>query len=1248
MLPSLPRSNRSAVALVSRRKLLPIVGLLLAAGLGFTAAGRASSGARAGARTARGRTHFNPTVTLSPASGTHFSSNALHVTVGMCDDTYGIASAQFRIAGPWAPVNDGLLASCGFDPGSDGGVIDTTLHAGENDVEVEACNYNGDCGYGEASYFLDTAAMSVEANYHSITDPLTSDTTSFYVFNTAGISDTVDWTASCAGSVTCSGTTTGKYYLAAGTSHLTTVTMSRSTAGTGKVTFSANYNSWPSIGGSDTTHIVATPSVSSVFVGLDAPRVDIGQSTTAHATIIYADGSTLPNAPVIWSSGNTGIATVNSGTGSVSGAGAGSTTITATVFGGSGGANIPVTTPPSVGLEVSMQRLNAEGSVARDACLAIAAGDDASYECGDLRLVHPLPSVMTMNESRAPVLTYNSRHSKPIALVAANFKSYSITPSSLTATLKIGGHTLTQSYTWESSCNGATTCRIVIPVPADSLSLATGWYADTLQISATSGGTPFTATDVGSVAIVNRTTSPFGAGWWLNGLEQLFAVPGDTTKMFWVAGDGSTRLYAQTGVDSVFTPQTVVDRPDTLIQSASGNWKRHLRNGAFVEFNSGGYHIRTVNPERDTTRFAYSGAALDSIVLPAPSGTKPTYTFSYATNGASLPVLQSVSSPGASGARTTTVSRSGNWQLTQIEDPDGTNVYFAWDLNNRITRRKNRLNDSTAYTYDAGGGVTQVSIDMSRGGESSMVSSFCAAETRTVDSCTADGTGTRPLPLSSVVTRYDGPRTDSADVTNFFIGRFGAPDTVVDAHSNRTRVHRSLMFPALADSVIDPTNFKREAVYTARGLLQWSMSTGPYGAANDTTRYAYDSTYDQVTSVTAPTGEVSYFGYDPTTRNRVWQRTGANDSTKVIFGYNARNQLDSTLAPAHGHAQHIAYDTTLGNTSSTTTPLGYHTDVTRDAIGEPVTISTPTDSAQTDTLRTVERLTYDVMGRIRVDSTTSASFTYTTQFDTSRTVPSLARVVRDSLDAEGTLLASKVYSVPAVVATLDTQTIMFTYDAAHRRRSHIQSGSSRDSTWYDAAGNPIGQRTGRGKVITQAYDALNQLVQRIVPGDSVAQETCLCSRYLESIYVNFPYWPTVLPGGTTSPNVIIPADTATFVYDAAGHQRGALNGSAHVWRSYYANGALQVEVDSVHAYDPAATLSTPWSEHVYWLDYTYDLSGRRTDRLDSFGGTQSYHYNLLGLPDTTTDDPGASRPHITRSHGTHRRGWSLAPRRGRP
>ena len=1314
------RSLRAVVAtLLSRKKVWPILGVALAATLGFTGAARAHLG--------HGRAALDETFTFSPTSGSHFSSSSLEVTTSICDDSYGIASVSGSVNGHGVDFNDGLIASCGGDPGNDKGTMDLTLTPGENDVEVESCNMNSDCSFGFATYYLDVPAMTVEAGVHTLPFPLPSDTVEFFVYNSGGVTDNVNWSVSCTGGVSCSGGSS--YSLSTGTWHETTITVSGSSAGTGKITFTASYATYPGVGGSDTTHLVAetpnptvtapsspqsenpgtnvtlkfpvsvgaygagtytyTPScgtfascsispsaprslgasstdtafvsfhipyltanqdipvgvtvsgpssatgnasttvdvgaipVSTVFVGFDAPSVDIGQGTTAHATVIYADGSTLPNAPASWSSGNTGIATVNSGNGNVTGAGAGSTSITATAGGFNGSATIPVTTPPSVGLEVTMQRLNAEGSVARDACLTIAAGDDAAYECGDLRLVHPLPSVKTMNESRAPMLIYTSRHSRPLALVAANVTGFSVSPSSLTATLKIGGHTLTQSFAWNSSCNSAT-CRIVIPVLADSLTLATGWYADTLQVSVTSGGTPYTATDIGSVAIVNRVASPFGAGWWLDGLEQL-VMPADTTKKFWVAGDGSTRLYVQTAVDSVFTPQTVVDRPDTLMRVGS-NWRRHLRNGAYVEFDGGGNHIRTVNRERDTTRFAYSGGVLDSIVLPTPSGTKPAYTFSYVSVGGGDSVLTSVSSPGASGARTTAVSHSTNSRITQIEDPDGTSVYFTWDIKNRITRRKNRLNDSTTYTYDAAGGISQVSIDMSRTGDSAIVSTFCAAETRALDSCPSTGGGTvSVLPLSSVTTYYDGPRTDTVDVTTFFINRFGAPDTVIDAHGGHTHVHRSLMFPALADSATDPTNFARNAIYTIRGLLQASTAVAPFGAGNATTRYTYDDTWDQLTSVTAPTGDASYFNYDPTTGNRLWQQTGTGDTTRVYFGYNARKQVDSVRAPLRGRAEYISYDATLGNDSTVTTPNAYPTSTARNAIGAPVTVTSPTDAGLTRF--TVQHLLYDVMGRLQVDSTISAAFTSTVDPGTAiDSTPSLARVVRDSLDAEGMLLVSTRYTVPEVAPPDGTMHSVFSYDAAHRRRTSAEDFARHDSTWYDQAGNVVRTWSNRGKTITQTYDALNRLLVRTIPGDSVAPELCVsCENNGSNPYGHFPYFLTVLPGPSTDTNVVVLADVDSFSYDAAGRMRSAINHDARVWRSYFANGQVHAEVDSLRAYDPGATTAN-WTSHVYSLTYAYDSSGRRISRADTVAGssigTQSYHYNVLGMLDSTTGIDG--------------------------
>ena len=102
MLPLLPRSESfHRFTLVTRRtKLLPIVGLLLAAvarvhrrGVEFEQWGARSYQRSNCARTGALRPHSDAFAGIGP----HFSSSALQITVVMCDDTYGIASAQFRM-----------------------------------------------------------------------------------------------------------------------------------------------------------------------------------------------------------------------------------------------------------------------------------------------------------------------------------------------------------------------------------------------------------------------------------------------------------------------------------------------------------------------------------------------------------------------------------------------------------------------------------------------------------------------------------------------------------------------------------------------------------------------------------------------------------------------------------------------------------------------------------------------------------------------------------------------------------------------------------------------------------------------------------------------------------------------------------------------------------------------------------------------------------------------------------------------
>jgi RHS repeat-associated protein len=978
---------------------------------------------------------------------------------------------------------------------------------------------------------------------------------------------------------------------------------------------------------------VGQGTIANVTVTLDQSTLTllVADSTQARATVTYADSSKVQNAPATWSFTTGGVAAVNSN-GFVTAQGVGTTSIQATVGVVRGSA--PLAVSSATGVTATMQGINPQGSIAREQCLTIAAGGDAAYECGDLRLVHPLPGVSTMNRARAPTLIYNSRHSKPTMLIAVDVLVTNDTASQLQASLTIGGRTLTRTYPWGSSCANVV-CRIVFPVPADSLILATGWYTDSLQVTA---GT-YSASVLGGIAIVNRTTSPFGAGWWLDGLEQLVQT-GDTTTMLWVTGDGSTRLYHATGApDSVFTVQDVVDRPDTLIKSrADTTWRRHVGNNAIVQFNNVGQHIRTINRQGDTTRFVYDArtTALDSIILPSPSATRPAYTFQYDTlaHGYAFPLLKQVQSPGASGLRTTTLAPTGAWQVTQITDPDTTTVGFAWDTtNNRIVSRRNRKNDTTTYTYDAAGALNRVSVAM-RAPDSALVTTFCAAETRTLAVCAGDGTGLRALPLDSVVTRMDGPRTDSVDVTRLFVNRFGAPDTVIDAHAGHTRVQRDATFPALADAVINPIGFEQDAVYSSRGLLQSSTAKNPFSTGQDaTTRYGYDPKWDFVDTITAPTGEVSYFSYDATTGNRLWQRAGQDTATAVRFFYNAHNQINSILAPAHGASQHVAYDTTLGNVSQTTTPMGYHTDITRDAIGAETVIKTPTDAQQTDSLRKVERLGYDIMGRVLADTSIGAVMSYPILSPISITRDT-APVTADTLitshayDAEGRRISTLAVASWSPNQPVDCCPVeayeTWSYDAAGRVRFHGGNGKT-DSTYYDPAGNvtrvAIASGGGYAGGFSQQFDALNRRTQRSVAAHTYPLQKCV------------GFKPGPLTGGTQRPCIIIfpaypnnstkgytiPADTASFTYDQAGHLLTADNGDAKVHRQYFPGGAPKL--------DSATYLNALRNafDHAKGIALQYDLSGRRTQLTLPDGRTIAYTYSSDNGLLTTVTDPTSTQ-----------------------
>ncbi|MDB4878537.1 MAG: hypothetical protein JWM41_4983 [Gemmatimonadetes bacterium] len=880
---------------------------------------------------------------------------------------------------------------------------------------------------------------------------------------------------------------------------------------------------------------------------------------------------------------------------------------------------VAVVTATVVNLAVDSRSTNPGTSVDRGSCLTIAAGDAAAYECGDLRLVHPLPATTTMNKSRALTLVYNSRHHSGIALFAADVTvGGGNDATSLTAHVIVDGKASVDStFAWDPQWSDGHPRRIVVPVNIRALGLQTGAYHYTLAVDAVSGHSTISQQDTGTVAIVNRATSPFGPGWWLDGLEQL--VPYSTTQMLWVGGDGSTRLYTRSVTDTIWTVTPSVDRPDTLIVNAGVEYRRLLRNGGFVRFNSGLQHTATVNAHGDSTTFGYAGPAgidLRTIMLPVPVSAGRTVSYNFIHDGPANSLSQVVAPAGPSGQVRQTwlkysTTQANEIALFRIVDPDSSIVAFGYDLHGRLASRTNRRLHQTTYEYDDAGGFRRSTLDMAGTATTSIVRTFCPAETASLTSCAST-----PFRSDSLRTWYDGPRADG-DTTWFYLTRFGSPRTIVDALRHTTRIERmDANWPALVTAVIDPIGHEIRTAYDSRRGLADSVtdvngnSTTTTTQPPSVTRYEWHAKWDRAITVTSPESVITHREYDVATGDLSKEYVGPNHARLVRYTYDPVTRLVQTVTTLQSvNPTEYGYDA-IGNLSRTTTPRGSISTIVRDVLGRDSVSKTPIAGVPATSWR-YRTTTYDLMDRVLV-STDSAR---TTEADPT---PQTLRVA-NLYDAEGNVVQVTRTASPDSLHLGDL-VLGAEYDAAHRKTSEFDPNRATSHEWkYDPAGNALTTNRG-GDVVIAEYNVLNRVFHRTVRGS-----------------IN-PFTPQAA------------SDDQRFWYDDGGRLVVATNNFAQVGRSYSIGGRMLTDTLRI----ANADLSTPtFNQHVYVNGYRYDAEGRRialtpppglsvlgpvsyvydnvTGDLSQLivqgGGTYRYFYNVAGLLDSLVQGDGSVERH---------------------
>jgi RHS repeat-associated protein len=566
---------------------------------------------------------------------------------------------------------------------------------------------------------------------------------------------------------------------------------------------------------------------------------------------------------------------------------------------------------------------------------------------------------------------------------------------------------------------------------------------------------------------------------------------------------------------------------------------------------------------------------LQTISLP-PSGSGMAYTFTY--DGAGK--LDYITDPGNRILQATVSGAT----LTQLTDPDTRTVSFGYDGDQRLTSRTNRRLAVTSLQYGSGLRVTRFDAPLSSQSDLATTTFTNWDELGLAIGDAGSLTAANP---AVVFTHMDGPRTDVTDATRFWLDRWGAPVRVeTDALGvgyNTWFTRGNATFPALVTRVQHPNGKVAGAVYDSRGNLQSLTDSSTYiGGQYATTTYEWDPKWDFVTRITPPEGDFSLMAYDQSNGNRLWQEDARGSATRVNFSYwttGAKTGLLRFVDPPLTAAHEYDYDATRANLWRALTPLGFETLTYQDALGRDTLTVSPIDGSNTQK----QRVTFDSMNRVTATSSIGPSLSYWIDLVGNQTVPAETLFVDNQYDEEGNLTSVVRYQQDLLGAS------DYGYDLADRR-TRERHENRRDSTVYDAAGNPVRQITARGDTIRLTYDVLNRLIQRVVPQVNYAQT--LCAEHDISIpecpsWWVFPYYPN--DGGT---GLLIPADTARFWYNVMGQVDSAHNRYAKIRRTYNVNGTLGTDSLRLRRYDNFS--GSLWTTHVYGLSLSYDRNGRRT------------------------------------------------------
>lgn len=534
------------------------------------------------------------------------------------------------------------------------------------------------------------------------------------------------------------------------------------------------------------------------------------------------------------------------------------------------------------------------------------------------------------------------------------------------------------------------------------------------------------------------------------------------------------------------------------------------------------------------------------------------------------------------------------------------NQTFSYDSSGDRTSSQDANANTTNYTYDGNGNVTQISRTLSSGTQSYGFSLNSFGEVLTATD-----------PLGKVTTNtYDTngnlltTKTPLGNTTTLTYDTKGELLTIKDPRLNVTTL--TYTAAGLIASIKDAQNNLTQFQYDPR-----ANRTAVIDALNQTTSYTYDSR-NRLTKITYPTSPSTnvQFGYDYRGR-----RTSVTDANSKVtqYAYDDADRLTS-VTDANNKVMTYAYDTE-NNLSSITDAALNKTSFIYDALGRVTKTTFPSNliesyvydnngnlTSKTDRKSQVISYGYDAANRLTSKTypdTTSVSYTYDLANHLTQVVDPTG-TYGFTFDADGRLTqTSTAYTFIAG----HTFTVGYGYDAAANRTSMTDPQNAGTTYVYDTL-NRLQTLTSPQGAFGFSYDALSRRTQLTRPNsvtttygyDPLSRLLSVLHKLGTTTLDGATY--TVDNAGNRLSRTPQPSGNATnFGYDNIYQLQSVTGGSTESY-TYDAVGNRLTSSAGSYGYNTSNEMTSSPA-----ATFTYDNNGNTLTKVDTTG-TTSYAWDF--------------------------------------